>query len=268
MNTYTVETPTLDTLPDFFALHPDPVDVAKRLPTLRENVVAGRVLLENLLLLRSQRGIEGTALIPQAVQVPVFPRSRPDAPADAMTALAHAVRDRTGPEHRLVLQDDQGPLNAAAIEAAGWVLDDHQALYRTDLHARPYRRDPQAVRGDAGWLKRPELQALLQAGGETDYDLDDDEELVGLPSGGRLAAFGKLGSSGRPGYANIHLIGVLPGARGRGLGTRLHAHLLALAAERHTHHGGSTRADNHAMRRIYAKNGSQLVATQLYFRST
>ena len=45
MNTYTIETPTLDTLADFFALHPDPQDVAKRLPILRGNVAAGRVRL-------------------------------------------------------------------------------------------------------------------------------------------------------------------------------------------------------------------------------
>lgn len=266
MNTYTIETPTLDTLSDFFALHPDPADVARRLPVLRENIEAGRVLLENLLILRSDRGIEGTALIAQAVQVPVFPRFRPDVAPEGMTALARAIHIRTGPEHRLVLQDDQAPLNAAAIEAAGWVLDDHQPQYQTDLHARPYRRDPQAVEGGADWLDRPEVQALLQAQGETDYELGGRERLVRLPGGEGLAAFGKIGSSGRPGYANIHLIGVLPGARGRGLGTRLHEHLLALAAEEHTHHGGSTRADNHAMRRIYAKNGSELVATHLYFR--
>lgn len=266
MNTYTVEPPTLDTLSDFFALHPDPADAAKRLPILRENLAAGRVRLENVLILHSERGVEGTVLISGPVQVPAFPRFRPDTPPEGITALAQALREKVGPERLLVLQDDQAPLNAEAVEAAGWVLDDHQALYQTDLHAHAYARDPQAREVEA---HDPEIAALLDSLGRADFQLREGWTFLALSDeSAQPVALGAAGPSGRPDWASVDLIGVLPGARGRGLGTRLHAYLLALAAERHSHHGGSTRADNHAMRRIYAKNGSQLVATQLYFRST
>ncbi|BDP42357.1 hypothetical protein DAETH_23260 [Deinococcus aetherius] len=139
-------------------------------------------------------------------------------------------------------------------------------IYETDLRTRPDLRDPQAVEGNPDWLSRPEVRALLDADGHTDYELGEEERLFGLDDGEGLAAFGKVGPSGRPDWANIHLIGVLSRARGRGLGTRLHAHLLALAAEEHTHHAGGTGADNHAMRRIFEKNGRRPNVTQMYFR--
>lgn len=264
MNTYQIEHPTLDTLADFFALHPDPADVARRLPTLRENIRAGRVLLENVLLLRSERGVEGTVLIPGPVQVPAFPRFRPDTPAEGITAFARAIREKVGPERLLVLQDDQAPPNAAPVEAAGWVLDDRHVMYETDLHARSYARDPEAQEVDAA---DPGIESLLDRLGRADFQLRDGWTLLALPDvSGQPAALGAAGPSGRPDWASVDMLGVLPHARGQGLGTRLHAHLLALAAEGHGQHGGGTGADNHAMRRIYEKNGSRLVVTQMYFR--
>lgn len=266
MTPCTVQPATPETLADLYALHADPADVAKRLPMLRENIAAGKVSLDRILFLRSDRGVEGTVLLPGPLRVPAFPRFRPDVPADAMTAFARAIREKAEPQRLLVLQDDLAPLNAAAVEAAGWVLDSRHVMYETDLQARAYRGDPRAVEGGPDWLSRPEVRALLEGDGHTDYELAEEARLVALEEGGQLAAFGTVGPSGRPGYASIHLIGVLPGARGRGLGTRLHAHLLGLAAGRFARHGGGTAADNGPMRRIYEKNGSQLQATQMYFR--
>ncbi|MCP2015696.1 GNAT superfamily N-acetyltransferase [Deinococcus sp. HSC-46F16] len=264
MNTYTIETPTLDTLADFFALHPDPQDVAKRLPILRQNVAAGRVRLENLLILRSERGIEGTALISAAPQVPVFPRFRPDVMPEGVTALALALRDRAEPERKLLLQDNLAPLRAAPVEGAGWVLDEEHVMYETDLRARTFVPDPQArsVTPDD-----PAVRVLLGALGRAGFELREGWHLVVLPdTSGQPVALGAFGPSGRPEWASLDQIGVHPSARGQGLGTRLHAHLLARAAEQFTMHAGGTGADNHAMRRILASNGSRHVATQMYFR--
>ncbi|BDP42358.1 hypothetical protein DAETH_23270 [Deinococcus aetherius] len=94
--------------------------MAKRLPVLRGNIEAGRVRLENILILRSERGVEGTALLSAAPHVPVFPRFHPGVTPDALTVLARALRERAEPERVLLLQDDQAPLNREAVEAAGW----------------------------------------------------------------------------------------------------------------------------------------------------
>lgn len=51
------------------------------------------------------------------------------------------------------------------------------------------------------------------------------------------------------------------------LGQRLHAHLLARAAQEFGWHMGRTEADNHAMRRIFERSGSREKARQLYFRA-
>lgn len=267
MNTYTIQTPTLDTLTDFFALHPDPLDVAQRLPILRDNLAAGRVRLENVLILRSERGIEGTALISATPQVPIFPRFRPDVAPVGMTTLARALHGRAEPERKLLLQDDLAPLDAAPVEAAGWVLDDEQVMYDTDLQARSYPLAPDAVEGGDELRQRPEVAVLLDTLGHADWEWAEGWTLVALPdTAGQPVALGAFGPSNRPGWANLNMIGVHPGARGQGHGTRLHAHLLARAAESFTMHGGGTEAQNHAMRRIFAKNGSRHVATQMYFR--
>ncbi|WP_104990148.1 GNAT family N-acetyltransferase [Deinococcus sp. NW-56] len=269
MNTYTIETPTLDTLTDFFALHPDPLDVAQRLPILRDNLAAGRVRLENLLILRSERGIEGTALISAAPQVPIFPRFRPDVTPAAMTALACALRDRAEPERKLLLQDDLAPLqHADAVLVAGWVRDAPvHVMYETDLQARSYPLVPDAVEGGDDLRQRPDIAALLETLGHSDWEWAEGWTLVALPgTDGQPVALGAFGPSGRPGWANLNMIGVHPSARSQGLGTRLHAHLLARAAESLAMHGGGTEQGNHAMRRIFENNGSRHVATQMYFR--
>ncbi|MPY65192.1 GNAT family N-acetyltransferase [Deinococcus sp. SDU3-2] len=269
MNTYTIETPTLDTLSDYLALHPDPLDVAKRLPILRENVAAGRVRLENVLVLCSERGIEGTALISAAPQVPVFPRFRPDVAPAGMTALAHALRERAEPERKLLLQDDLAPLHQSdAVLVAGWVSDAPvHMMYETDLQARPYSVVSGAVEGGDELRQRPDIAALMDTLGHSDWEWAEGWTLVALSdASGQPIALGAFGPSTRPGRANLNMIGVHPSARGQGYGTRLHAHLLARAAESFAMHGGGTEQGNHAMRRIFEKNGSRHVATQMYFR--
>ena len=56
----------------------------------------------------------------------------------------------------------------------------------------------------------------------------------------------------------IHMLGVRPERRGAGLGRALHAHLLAVAAQTHSKHGGTTDFNNLTMRRIFERNGAVL----------
>lgn len=264
MNTYTIEAATLDTLADLYALHPDPADATTRLPILRGRIESGQASLDDMLILRSGRGVEGTVLISGPLQVPVFPRYRADTPDDAVTALAQAIRARVQPERVLMLQDDQAPLNAAPIEAAGWMLDDCHVMYETDLQVCSYARDPEAREVDAD---DPEIRVLLHILGRADLQLRDGWTLCAFPDDcGQPVALGAVGPSGRTDWASVDMIGVLPETRGQGLGTRLHAHLLALAAEKYEHHSGGTGQGKQAMRRIFEKHGCQLVATQMYFK--
>lgn len=266
MTPYTTEPATPATLTDFFALVPDPAEAARRQAALRANLEAGRVRLGDLLILRSPRGVEGTVQVPRVEAVPLFPALRPDVRPEGVTLLMRTLWERAEPQRRLVLQESLAPLDAAPALAAGWVFDEEYLMYTTDLRARPFPRDPQAVIGDAAWLALPEVQALLAADGNTDYELGEGDRLVALQDAGELQAFGKVGPSGRPDWAGVHMIGVRPEARGRGLGARLHAHLLALAAEDFAWHGGGTGAENHAMRRVFEKSGSVLTELQVYFR--
>lgn len=190
-----------------------------------------------------------------------------------MILLAHALRERTKPERRLVLQDDFTPLHREAVEAAGWYYDSTEVIYETDLTGRPYVIDPLAQEGDERWLEQPDLQAFLQALGQTAQQFSggfrEGWTVVALRGGqGKQTPILALGAygPGKPGYGAVDMIGVHPDARGTGVGTRLHAHLLARLSPDFARHGGLTSADNHAMRRIFEKNGSCHTATQMYFR--
>lgn len=135
---------TPGTLPDLVVLVTDREDAARRLSVLRERLAGGQLGLEQTLILRSERGVEGHGLINGVSKIPVFPHLRSDVPQEAVTALARAIHEQAGPGQQLVLQDNQAPLHAAPLEAAGWTLDSRHVIYETDLRARPYPLDPQA----------------------------------------------------------------------------------------------------------------------------
>lgn len=81
MKTDTVEHATAETLNDYFALsHPDEV-VAQR-ERLTQRLADGKTRLEDLLLVRSGRGIEATVALGGPNVIPLFPRTRPDIPDD------------------------------------------------------------------------------------------------------------------------------------------------------------------------------------------
>lgn len=267
MNPFTVRPVTAESLPDLVALITDPVDAARRLNVLRERLAGGQFKPERALVLYSKRGVEGDAVVNALPQVPVFPRLRFDAPQEAVTMLARAVREQAGPEQQLVLQDDQAPLHPAPLEAAGWVQDSQFVVYETDLQARTYPLDPQAQTISVDHPDVRQLLDLLKDQGRPELELSEDWTLIALPGpDGLPAALGAVGPGKRPDSAGINMIGVLPRFRGQELGTRLNAHLLALASQKFIHHEGGTGADNAAMRRIFDKHGSHLLATQMYFK--
>ncbi|QFP76594.1 GNAT family N-acetyltransferase [Deinococcus sp. AJ005] len=263
MNTFTVQPATAETLPDLVALIADREDAARRLNFMRERLAVGQFKLENTLILRLGRGVEGHALINAVPQIPVFPNLRADVFEEAVIALGGAILEGAGPGQGLILDDNLAPLQAAPFEAAGWVLDSRHVMYETDLRARTYPLDSQAQTVDAD---QPEIRELLKRLGQPDLELSVGWILIVLPGAdGLTAALGAVGPGGRLDTASINLLGVLPPFRGQGLGTRLHAHLLALAAQQFATHAGGTEAENAAMRRIFDKHGSRLAATQMYF---
>ncbi len=142
--------------------------------------------------------------------------------------MTHVIREQAELEQQLHLTEPIAPLVIAPFEAAGWVLDSQHVVYETDLHALSYPLDPHAQTVDPD---RPDIRGLLEQLGQPDLGLSPSWTLIALPGGdGSPVALGAVGPSGRPGSASINLIGVLPQGRGQGLGTRLHAHLMALAA--------------------------------------
>ncbi|MBZ9715169.1 GNAT family N-acetyltransferase [Deinococcus multiflagellatus] len=267
MNDWTIETARPDALHETVALLPDRADAERRLEIIRGNVAAGRLRPEQVQLLRSPRGLEGVCIIPTAPHIPLLPRLRADVPEPAAQAfLAHLRAQVT--DRRLILDSTQGPLCLGAAQAAGWHFEEEAVVYTTDLTAGRWSLDPQAQLLDHAAVALPEVQALLGALNRAAFALPDGWTLVGLPdASGALAALGATGPGGRPGTASIDLIGVHPGARGQGLGRRLHAHLLALAARDFSDHAGATDANNHPMRRIFEGHGAVLAQQQLIFTS-
>ena len=266
MSTFTVESSTPETLADLFALRTDVAGAERRLAALRERLDAGAFRPEQGLVLRSTRGVEATALLSGPPQVPLIPTFRADIAEEAVTLFARALRERAAPQRLLLVQNVEAAPMTAALEAADWALDAEHVIYETDLHARPHVKDPAVSEGGQAELTRSGVQRLLAQLGRKDFELPPGWRLALLEDAGRVMAAGAVGPAQRPDLAGIDLIGVLPEARGQNLGARLHAHLLALAAERFDLHAGGTDAGNVPMRRIFERHGAQLRATQLYFR--
>lgn len=265
MNTLTegfeVTPATSETLADLYALHPDREDAARRLEALRERLATGHVRLDQTLILRGPRGVEGTLLLAGNPAVPLFPRLRPEAPTPARTALLRAARAQVSPARPLILDRMLAPLGAAPARAAGWAHTATHVLYETDLHARTFAPDPAAREVGADDTA---VRALLAELGRADWRPDEDAVLVALFGGaGEPLALGTVEPAARPDAANLDLIGVKPGVRGQGYGTRLHAQLLGRAAAGgFTRHVGATDADNPAMRRILARHGARETTVQ------
>ena len=134
LNTFTVERATDATLPDAYALHPDRAEAERRLAQFRERVEAGQATPEGFVLLRSGRGVEAVVLIADNPHVPLIPRSRADTPHAGLTLLYTHLHD-AAPERTLLLDSTLNVLAAAPALAAGWILDDEQVMYETDLRA-------------------------------------------------------------------------------------------------------------------------------------
>ncbi|GHF47581.1 ribosomal protein S18 acetylase RimI-like enzyme [Deinococcus metalli] len=274
MNSATIEPATPDTLPDLYALHPDATAAARLMETFRGRVERGEVTLSDTLILRTPRGVEGSVTFGAMPHPYVFPHLRADAPAAAVTAFLLEVRRRfqVMPERQLVLDSSRAAVGHGSVLAAGWVLDDTQVIYETDLTVARPAPDPHASEGGAELLAHAEIQSLLAALGRSALGHAEGHRrgwtLVALAAGADDAAPVALGAYGpaKPGYGGVDMIGVRPDRRGLGLGTRLHRHLLARLSDDHDRHGGVTAADNHAMRRIFEKSGSVHTGTQQYFR--
>lgn len=265
MNTFAehleVTPATPETLADLYALHPDREDAARRLEALRGRIAAGHVHFAQTLILRGPRGVEGSLLLAGNPAVPLFPRLRPDASASAVTALLRAARAQVSPDRPLILDSTLAPLGAGPAREAGWAHTETHVLYETDLRAHTFAPEPGAR--EVG-TDSPAVRALLAELGRADWRPDKDEVLIGLfgPAGEPLA-LGTVQASGRPDAATLDLIGVRPGWRGQGHGTRLYAHLLGWAAARgFARHVGATDAGNLAMRRVLARHGARETAVQ------
>ena len=260
MNTYTLEVARPDTLADAVALIPDPAEAEWRLTVIRERVEAGALRPEQFLILRSPRGVEGVCLRSTNPEVPLFPQLREDVPGDALKAF---LSELCAAGRRLLLISTQAPLRAGEAQAAGWVWQETNVVYETaDLRARPYPLDPHV---QAVTVQTLSVAEALTALGRADWTPADAWTLYALTHAGEVVALAALGPSGRGDTAGIDLIGVLPDRRGQGLGGRLHAHLLHVAAQSFGTHVGGTEADNHAMRRLFERHGARLLSTQMDF---
>jgi GNAT superfamily N-acetyltransferase len=252
----------------------EPYTKFRRLQNLEDfyaRLADGRLTYAGLGQMHSGRGLEAAwSLGPGSV---VFPTVRLDLETEGLQALVEQLT-RTAPGKRVILNEGMAPTIATPWEAAGWVLETHAVMAETDLTTRSWPLDRRVQERPMSELLAPallELYAeLARVGtigdtGETDPavafedDLsDEDTRLFVLVEDGAVLGAALL-TPAPPGRGRgIHMVGVHPGLRGRGLGRALHASLLAIAAQTHNQHAGTTDWDNHAMRRIFERNGAVL----------
>ncbi|GGJ83218.1 GNAT family N-acetyltransferase [Deinococcus aquiradiocola] len=272
MTPYTFDHVTADTLPDhltFVGVH-DPAPLQARLAD-------GRLAFTQLRRMRSPRGTEASWTDTGGPLL--FPRVRTDLPTDGVHALARELA--RGTATRVILNEGHAPLTDAPWQAAGWTLDPHAVMALTDLTARTWPLDPRVQERPLADLLAPDLLDLYAAltrdggvigdtGGTDPHaalqdDLHSDRRLHVLTDAGQVLGAALLDPD--PRGAGIHMLGVRPDRRGHGLGGALHAHLLAVASRTHARHGGTTEYANHAMRRIFERNGCTLTEQKQFVRT-
>ncbi len=236
---------------------------------LRERLADGRLTCEQLCQMHSGRGLEATWVNgPGRI---IFPRVWADLPLPGLEALARQLA-ATASGKRIIVTEDMAPIASAPWEAAGWVLDTHAVMATTELAGRIWPLDPRVQERPVSELLAPDLLGLYAAlsavgtigdTGETDPavavgdDLSDQGKRLFVLMEGEQA-LGAAILTPHPSGTGIHMLGVRPERRGMGLGRALHAHLLAVAAQTHSRHGGTTDFNNLAMRRIFERNGAVL----------
>jgi GNAT superfamily N-acetyltransferase len=260
-------------LPEYYRLN-SLEDVQLALERARPRLESGQLSYEMLRTMRSERGLEAAWL--QGGGPVVFPRVRLDLDTAGQAALV-AELTRTLGNTRLILDERLAPLDDAPWRAAGWRLDNHAVMYQTDLSAGRWPRDPRVQERPLNGALAPGLQALYAALLAQDGQLGDfserdpDAALAETIEDGEARLFVLLDGeealgaallTRTPREANIQLLGVQPARRGQGLGRALHAHLLAVAAETQTQHGGGTDFGNRAMQRVFAASGSTRLGEQ------
>ena len=265
---YLFDHPTPDTLTAYAAFNTS-VPVEETLNLLAQRLADGRLTYEQLCQMHSGRGLEA-AWVNGENRI-VFPRVRADLPALGLEALArHLAATASG--KRVIVSEGMAPVISAPWEAAGWRLDTHAVMATTELAGRTWPLDPRVHERPVSELLAPDLLELYAAlsavgtigdTGETDPavafedDLSDlDKRLFVLMDGEQ--ALGAAILTPHPRGTGIHMLGVRPERRGTGLGRALHAHLLAVAAQTHSRHGGTTDFNNVAMRRIFERGGAVL----------
>ncbi|MFC4453709.1 GNAT family N-acetyltransferase [Deinococcus sonorensis] len=274
MTTYTFDHATPATLEPYARF----MEASANLAALQERLADGRLSYTHLRQMHSDRGLEGVWINgPGPV---IVPRVRLELEAAGLHALAEHVM-RAAPDKRVILTEGAAPLASAPWAAAGWTRDTHAVIAQTDLTARRWPLDPRVQERPVSDLLSGDLLALYAAlvevgtigdTGEIDpaiafaEDVQDEEQrLFVLVEHGTVLGAALL-TPAPPGTRGIHLLGIRPDRRGAGLGRALHAHLLAVAAQTHQRHGGTTEWDNHAMRRIFERNGAVLREQQQFIR--
>ena len=134
--------------------------------------------------MHSGRGLE--AAWAQGPGPVLFPHVRADLPTAGLAALAGQLAQTAGGK-RVILNEGTAPLDPEAWRAAGWVLDTHAVMARTDLSAGHWPLDPRVQEQPVAELLAPDLLALyaeltkvgpLGDTGETDPALAFADDLM------------------------------------------------------------------------------------------
>ncbi len=274
MADYDLTTIRPESLDDFLSFdRPLPISEA-----LARNLQNGKLTFDQMYLFRHRGKPEAAfTLTASPVVVPHMDAGMAKVGRRAFATLVRELLEGTG---KIVIVDSvSAPVGVDAFIEAGWTVTSHDKLYRTDLMRGSWDLDAVAEELGAGALLSPELRAFYNEILKTDTQIgdtgtdnpdesfgeavfDDTVRLFVIRREGRVLAAATLFSVAKD-EAGVHLLGVVPAQRNKGIGRRLHAHVLAVAKSGARFHVGGTRADNTAMHRIYMKNGAVLVSEQV-----
>lgn len=210
-------------------------------------------------------------------------RTTPDIPDDALgylfEALLELVAHESSPLHVIYNLSKARDFGNIPFEQ-GWQLEAHGVAYAADLtRCNSLEPDTAGEKFDldhllsdpfAGfyhpiWLQDEyksslEFSEKLQATYASEASRSGGHGYYLRDEAGEPVAAGLVSVAGDTAYINV--LGVVPTARSRGWGRRLHRHLMWAAKGLARSYEGQTDASNLAMRRIFERNGCRQVDEQ------
>lgn len=274
MSKYYLGTVDSSSVADFLSINMTPTV----LDAVNRGISSGTLSYDQMYIFGHESGPEAAFTLSEAPIV--VPRINAAVSDTHLRRFASMLSDSLAGSTKIVIIDKHlADVSTAAFTEAGWSVKSHDKIYQTDLTTGQWKLDAHVLELASADLLSPAMldfygkilttdRYIGDSGSDDPIEAfedtvsDNDVRLFIFKDQAHIIAAATLFPTAQE-EVGIHLLGVVPSERGKGIGGRLHAHVLAVSKTKARLHVGGTSADNTAMHKIFLRNGSLMVSEQI-----